>query len=64
MRAKEYVVLSAAVEEGIFRGYRRAHKHVDNPSEESILSAVYESVMGSICEVFKFDDAGDDNGNG
>jgi len=36
MKANEYLVLSECVEEGIAYGWMRAHKHVENPSEESI----------------------------
>ena len=56
MRAKTRVILEMAVEEGVRRGYRRAHKHVENPEEEAIFGHIEECVMGEIYEYFSFDD--------
>ena len=56
MRAKTYKVLARAVEEGIARGWNRAHKPVENPTEEQVKIAIEEAVLGEICEVFTFDD--------
>lgn len=61
MRANEYLVLSEAVEEGIAYGWMRAHKHVENPSEEAIKEQLVNSVMSSIAEYFWFDEVRDDN---
>jgi hypothetical protein len=33
MKPKFHVILEQAVEQGVSYGYRRAHKHVENPSE-------------------------------
>jgi hypothetical protein len=55
MKPKIYTILSQAVEEGVKRGYRRAFKYVENPSEEAILDAVDTAVMASILEYFTFD---------
>ena len=60
MKCNEYLVLSEAVEEGIAYGWMRAHKHVDNPTEESIKDAIQNAVMTSICEYFWFDSVGED----
>lgn len=60
MRANEYLVLSEAVEEGIAYGWMRAHKHVDNPSEEAIKEQLVNAVMASISEYFLFDEARDE----
>jgi hypothetical protein len=54
MQPKSYVILERAVEEGIERGWNRAHKYVDNPDENAIRQAIGEAVMGNICEVFSF----------
>jgi hypothetical protein len=43
-----------ALEEGIRRGYRRAYKHVENPTEESICEHIEEQVMSSLYEYFDF----------
>ena len=56
MKAKEYNLMSMAVENGISYGYARAFKHTDDPSEEAIRTAIYEAVMNEICENFSFED--------
>jgi len=55
MRAKEYIIMEQAIHEGIAYGWNRAHKHVDNPTEENIKEAIEIAVMNSICEYFEFD---------
>ena len=59
LRVDVYAVLARAVDEGIDYGWSRAHKHCAEPDEIAIKCAVYEAVMGAICEVFRFD-GGDD----
>ena len=54
MRPNTYVILERAVEEGARLGYRRAFKHVENPSEEAIVEAIVNGVMLSVSEVFEF----------
>lgn len=56
LKPKTFVVLQRAIEEGVARGYRRAHKHTDTPEESAICTSIEEAVMGEICEVFDFDD--------
>ena len=56
MRAKTYTILERAIEEGFRRGYQRAFKYVDNPTEDRIEEAVVNAIMGDICDVFTFDD--------
>jgi hypothetical protein len=56
MKPKLYHILDIAVEEGIKRGWHRAHKHVENPSEDSIKEAIEDAVMSSIHEYFTFDE--------
>jgi len=48
-------ILEECVELGIPRGYRRAHKHVEKPSEESIFIEIEEAIMAEICQRFIFD---------
>lgn len=54
MKPNTYVILERAVEEGARLGYRRAFKHVENPSEEAIVEAIVNGVMLSVSEVFEF----------
>ena len=60
MKPKIYMILSQAVEEGVKRGYRRAFKHVECPSETSIIESIDSAVMSSILEYFTFDSEYDD----
>lgn len=54
MKVIEQAVMSECVEEGIAYGWMRSHKHVDNPTEESIKEAIHNAVMASISEYFWF----------
>jgi hypothetical protein len=56
MKPNTYVILERAVEEGARLGYRRAFKHVENPSEEAIVEAIVDGVMLTVSEVFVFSD--------
>ena len=56
MKVKTLVILEQAIEEGVRRGYSRAHKHVDNPTEGAIIEHVEEAVMSSIYEYFTFEE--------
>lgn len=55
MRPKVYQLLEMCVEYGVERGYNRAHKHNDNPSEAAIKESIHNCVMGEICDWFDFD---------
>jgi hypothetical protein len=56
MKVKMRVILEMAIEEGVLRGYRRAFKHNEDPSEEVICETIEECVMSSLYEYFTFDD--------
>ena len=56
MKPKIHVILSQAIEEGTRRGYRRAFKHNEDPSEEVICETIEECVMSAIYEYFTFDE--------
>ena len=56
MKAKTRVILEMAIEQGVARGYRRAHKHIENPAEHTILHSIEECVMSQIYEYFTFDE--------
>ena len=55
MKAKVRVILEMAIEEGVRRGYSRAHKHNEDPSEEIICETIEECVMSAIYEYFTFE---------
>ena len=56
MRPKFHKILEIAVEQGVSYGYRRAHKHIENPTEGAIIDNVVEQVMNSLDEYFTFED--------
>lgn len=56
MKAKTRVILEMAIEEGVRRGWQRAHKHVENPNEGSILAHLEECVMSQVYEYFTFEE--------
>lgn len=56
MKVKTLVILEQAINEGVRRGYRRAHKHIENPTEKSICDHIEECVMAQIYEYFTFED--------
>lgn len=56
MKPKFRVMLDQAISEGVLRGYRRAFKHNENPTEETIVETIEDCVMGSLYEYFTFDE--------
>ncbi len=56
MRPKFHKILEQAINEGVSYGYRRAHKHIENPTEGAIIDSVVEQVMNSLDEWFDFED--------
>ena len=56
MKPKFHKILEMAVEQGVSYGYRRAHKHIENPTEGAIIDNVVEQVMNSLDEYFTFED--------
>jgi hypothetical protein len=58
LRIDAYAVVASAVEAGIARGWRRAHKHTEAPGEHGICEAMEQGVMEALCEVVRFGDEG------
>lgn len=50
-----YRLICECVENGVRRGWARAYKHNDNPSEEQVKDSIDSAVMSEICEWFIFD---------
>jgi hypothetical protein len=61
MKPKFRVILEQAINEGVLRGYRRAHKHIDNPTELMICDHIEQCVMEQIHEYFDFEDENETN---
>lgn len=62
MKPKSIAVLEMAIEEGLFRAWRRAFKHAEEtPTSEQRAAweeAAQQTIMDSIYEWFDFDDFG------
>jgi hypothetical protein len=54
MRARDYEILRRAVEEGIARGWTRAHKHTETPTPEEVQDMIESAILDEICEWFEF----------
>ncbi len=57
MKVKTQVILEMAIEEGVQRGWRLSHKHVENPEEHAILDRINDAVMSAITDYFTFEDS-------
>lgn len=56
MKPRYYTILERAVEEGALRGYIRAFKHDENPSEDRVVENIRAAIMNEIAEYFTFDE--------
>jgi hypothetical protein len=56
MKVKTRVIIEQAIEEGVQRGWRLAHKYVETPEEHVIIEHINDAVMSQIYEYFTFDD--------
>ena len=54
MKPKTIVVLEHCINVGIVRGIERAHKHVDNPTQEQIAGAVASAIWDELYDWFNF----------
>ena len=61
LRVTAYDMVREAVESGVARGYHRAYKYQDAPSEQDIITSIVQSVMGGLCETLDFDSATDED---
>jgi hypothetical protein len=56
LRLRAYDVVCQAVDDGVATGWRRAHKHIDEPDDQTILEHVANEVKLHLCEVIDFED--------
>lgn len=54
LRVNVYVLLAECIERGLAIGYRRAHKHTDDPGEDAILEHQQREIMNAVSEYFTF----------
>lgn len=55
MRANTRAILERCIEDGIAHGYRRAHKHVEKPSEGYTVDAISAAIWLEIDTYFDFE---------
>jgi len=55
LKPKVYPLLCDAIDVGVLRGYSRAHKHTDTPTEQHIHDAIYQAVLEEILDRFTID---------
>ena len=55
MKPKLRAILDRAIEEGVKRGIRLAHKHTDSPLTEWIENCIQDAVWLELDEVFDFE---------
>lgn len=60
MKPKFMPLLRECIENGVMRGYARAFKHNDSPSELDILESINECIMGELYEWFDFEESNED----
>lgn len=60
MKPKILPLLEQCIDDGIKRGWHRAHKHNDNPDEDAIMNEIALCVMGEIFEWFDFEEIGNE----
>lgn len=56
MKPRMYNILSECIENGVELGYRRAFKHADSPSEDSIIESIHREILNKVCEYFIFEE--------
>lgn len=56
MKANIRMILERCIEDGIAHGYRRAHKHVDNPSEGAIIDNISSAIWLEVDTYFNFEE--------
>ena len=60
MKPRTREIIERCLEEGVRHGYRRAYKHVENPSEEGFIDNVLNCIWLEIDSYFSFSDECDD----
>jgi hypothetical protein len=54
MKANLRALLERCIEDGLQRGYDRAHKHVDNPSRNGMIESIDQAIWLEIDTFFTF----------
>ena len=56
MKPKIRPILELCIDEGVRVGYRRAHKHTEEPSESWVIETIENEIMNCIDFYFDFEE--------
>lgn len=56
MKPKFHRIIEDCIEDGVKRGWHRAHKHNENPAVETIHQEIEDAVMSQLVEYFTFEE--------
>lgn len=56
VKINAYKVIDDVVDRAVRYGYIRAHKYVDNPTEDTMVNEIHKAIMNELCEILQFDD--------
>lgn len=59
LKVDVYKIIDRCVDEGVEAGWRRAHKHTDNPSEATVKEEISRAIMLQMDEVFLWPEPGE-----
>ena len=59
MKANMRMLLERCIEEGLERGYNRAHKHTENPTQDGMITSMQDAIWLEIDTFFKFENDND-----
>jgi hypothetical protein len=63
MKPKFHRLLEQCIEDGVYMGLQRAHKHSEEVSTDHIAHHVILEVMNELSEWFDFEESGNDTGS-
>ena len=56
MKPNWYFLITEAIEIGLERGWRVAHKHTDDPDRELIAMSMYSEIINRLTEIIIFEE--------
>lgn len=59
LKPRFYKLFEETIEAGAQRGYHRARKHTENPTDEAVIESIVNCIMGDLHENFIFPDNDD-----
>lgn len=56
MKVRMYALLTRCIEDGVYNGHARAHKHTGTPTREQLCDAIIEAISVELGEMLDFSD--------